>query len=99
MALVRPLAADVAGDPQGTGRAGSAAGLRAWRNGKNRVWRLDKALEDEQLFRFYIAFRLFLRLERLEQEISRIVQTIGLDRFRQEYGPENDQSNREPRHD
>ena len=29
--------------------------LAAWRQGKNRVWRLDKALEDEQLFRFYIA--------------------------------------------
>ncbi len=29
--------------------------LQAWRHGKNRVWRLDKALKDEQLFRFYIA--------------------------------------------
>jgi arylsulfatase A-like enzyme len=29
--------------------------LQAWRHGKNRVWRLDKALKDEQLFRFFIA--------------------------------------------
>lgn len=29
--------------------------LQEWREGKNKVWRLDKALEDEQLFRFYIA--------------------------------------------
>jgi len=29
--------------------------LQKWRQGKNRVWRLDKALADEQLFRFYIA--------------------------------------------
>ena len=29
--------------------------LQAWREGKNPVWRLDKALKDEQLFRFYIA--------------------------------------------
>ncbi len=29
--------------------------FQALRRGKNRVWRLDKALKDEQLFRFYIA--------------------------------------------
>lgn len=29
--------------------------LQAWHHGKNRVWRLDKAVKDEQLFRFYIA--------------------------------------------
>jgi arylsulfatase A-like enzyme len=29
--------------------------LKAWHEGKNKVWRLDKAAKDEQLFRFYIA--------------------------------------------
>jgi arylsulfatase A-like enzyme len=29
--------------------------LQDWHEGKNKVWRLDKAAEDEQLFRFYIA--------------------------------------------
>jgi arylsulfatase A-like enzyme len=29
--------------------------LKDWHEGKNRVWRLDKAAKDEQLFRFYIA--------------------------------------------
>jgi len=29
--------------------------LQAWRAGKNRVWRLDKAHDDESLFRFHIA--------------------------------------------
>ncbi|AQT69818.1 Arylsulfatase [Anaerohalosphaera lusitana] len=29
--------------------------LEDWHEGKNRVWRLDKAAEDEQLYRFYIA--------------------------------------------
>ncbi len=30
-------------------------GLKDWHEGKNKVWRLDKAAKDEQLFRFYIA--------------------------------------------
>lgn len=60
---------------------------------------VDAVLYASVIFLFYIAFRLFLRLERLEQEISRIVQAIGLDRFRQEYGSENGQANREHRHD
>lgn len=29
--------------------------LREWHEGKNKVWRLDKAANDEQLYRFYIA--------------------------------------------
>ncbi len=29
--------------------------LKDWHEGKNKVWRLDKAAKDEQLFRFYIA--------------------------------------------
>ena len=29
--------------------------LKGWHEGKNKVWRLDKAARDEQLFRFYIA--------------------------------------------
>jgi arylsulfatase A-like enzyme len=29
--------------------------LKEWHEGKNKVWRLDKATKDEQLFRFYIA--------------------------------------------
>lgn len=29
--------------------------LQRWRKGENRVWCLDKAFKDEQLFRFYIA--------------------------------------------
>lgn len=29
--------------------------MKDWHEGKNRVWRLDKAAKDEQLFRFYIA--------------------------------------------
>ena len=29
--------------------------LKAWHEGKNKVWRLDKAAKDEGLFRFYIA--------------------------------------------
>jgi arylsulfatase A-like enzyme len=29
--------------------------LKDWHEGKNKVWRLDKAANDEQLFRFYIA--------------------------------------------
>ena len=59
---------------------------------------VDAVLYASVIFLFYVAFRLFLRLERLEQDISRIVQAIGLDRFRQEYGERADQPNREDRH-
>lgn len=51
---------------------------------------VDAVLYASVIFLFYVAFRLYLRLERIEQEISRIVRAIGLDRFREEYRREKD---------
>lgn len=49
--------------------------LQAWRHGKNRVWRLDKALKDEQLFRFYIASYYALVTE-IDHHIGTIMKTL-----------------------
>ncbi len=49
--------------------------LEAWRQGKNRVWRLDKALKDEQLFRFYIASYYALVTE-IDHHIGTIIKAL-----------------------
>lgn len=49
--------------------------LREWHEGKNKVWRLDKAAEDEQLFRFYIASYYALVTE-IDHHIGRIMQAL-----------------------
>jgi len=55
--------------------------LQGWRQGKNPVWRLDKALADEQLFRFYIASYYALVTE-IDHHIGTIMKALaeeGLD--------------------
>ena len=49
--------------------------LQAWRHGKNRVWCLDKALKDEQLFRFYIASYYALVTE-IDHHVGTIMKTL-----------------------
>jgi len=49
--------------------------LRAWHEGKNKVWRLDKAAKDEQLFRFYIASYYALVTE-IDHHIGAIMKTL-----------------------
>lgn len=49
--------------------------LAKWRAGKNRVWRLDKAFEDEQLFRFYIA-SYYALLTEIDDHIGAILKAL-----------------------
>lgn len=49
--------------------------LQRWRTGENRVWRLDKALKDEHLFRFYIASYYALVTE-IDRHIGTIMKTL-----------------------
>ena len=49
--------------------------LKEWHEGKNKVWRLDKAAEDEQLFRFYIASYYALVTE-IDHHIGTIIKTL-----------------------
>lgn len=49
--------------------------FRAWHEGKNKVWRLDKAAADEQIFRFYIASYYALITE-IDHHIGRILQAL-----------------------
>lgn len=49
--------------------------LRAWHQGENRVWRLDKAVKDEQLFRFYIASYYALVTE-IDYHIGTLMQAL-----------------------
>jgi arylsulfatase A-like enzyme len=50
-------------------------GLQEWHQGKNKVWRLDKAAKDEQLFRFYIASYYALITE-IDHHIGTIMKTL-----------------------
>lgn len=49
--------------------------LQSWRNGRNKVWRLDRALDDEQLFRFYIASYYALVTE-IDHHIGTIMEAL-----------------------
>lgn len=49
--------------------------LKDWHEGKNKVWRLDKAAKDEQLFRSYIASYYALVTE-IDHHIGVIMKTI-----------------------
>jgi len=50
-------------------------GLQEWHQGKNKVWRLDKAAKDEQLFRFYIASYYALVTE-IDYHIGTIIKAL-----------------------
>ena len=49
--------------------------LKDWHEGKNKVWRLDKAARDEQLFRFYIASYYALVTE-IDHHIGTIIKAL-----------------------
>lgn len=49
--------------------------LKDWHEGKNKVWRLDKAVDDEQLFRFYIASYYALVTE-IDTHVGAIMQAL-----------------------
>lgn len=49
--------------------------LKDWHEGKNKVWRLDKAAKDEQLYRFYIASYYALVTE-IDHHIGTIMKTL-----------------------
>jgi arylsulfatase A-like enzyme len=50
--------------------------LKDWHKGENKVWRLDKAAKDEQLFRFYIASYYALVTE-IDHHIGTIIKTLA----------------------
>jgi len=49
--------------------------LRAWRNGRNRVWRLDQALADESVFRLHIA-AYYALLTEIDDHIGAIMDAL-----------------------
>lgn len=49
--------------------------FQSLREGSNRVWRLDKALEDESLFRFYIA-SYYALLTEIDDHVGAILQAL-----------------------
>jgi arylsulfatase A-like enzyme len=49
--------------------------LKNWREGANKVWCLDKAAKDEQLYRFYIA-SYYALVSEIDHHIGRIIQAL-----------------------
>lgn len=49
--------------------------LKDWHEGKNKVWRLDKAAKDEQLYRYYLASYYALVTE-IDHHIGRIMEAL-----------------------